>query len=388
VNVNQKYLAVLAVLVAVNVVLAGLLFNRMSERPVDPMAPVAGFKAAQLCAPDLPADDPNQWEEKPSNGSGSAPSAGFSIQSRFNIGTAYAVWGGELRCWVQNTGKQNIFVYGFSIEGNWGAATCATVGMTLEPGVERSLGILHFSGPSSPGNHQFTMKTAVMVRTPAPFGDLIHYWWYDYGWVGDSVKTITFLPLGDTPHYSEKSNPRYYFDKANRIMSSDNPAVMAKASQIAANYSGAYNIYQVAAAFDYVFENVAYVNDPAGRDYWATPSETLQRMTGDCEDHALLLAALITAMGGNARFHMEKDHAFLSVYVGMVDMDSVRTVLERYYNTPLKIAFFHDASGYWLAADSTASMYLGGLPLGGQPLASDWGLTNTTFHYIIDMMPD
>jgi hypothetical protein len=374
--------------VAVNVVMAGLLYARLREVPPDPMVSVAGFRAAQLRAPDLPSGDPNHWEEKPSNGSGSAPSAGFSIQSRFNIGAAYAVWGGELRCWVQNTGKQNIFVYGFSIEGDWGAATCATVGITVEPGVERYLGILHFSGPISAGNHQFTLKTAVMVRTPAPFGIRPYYWWYDYGWVGDSVKTIKFSPLGETPHYTEKSNPRYYFDKANRIMNSNDPAVFAKASEIAANYSGVYNIHQAAAAFDYVFENVAYVNDPAGRDYWASPNETLQKMTGDCEDHAILLAALITAMGGNARFHMENDHAFLSVYVGMVDMASIQSALERYYNTPLKVACFQDKSGYWLAADSTASMYLCGLPLGGQPLESSWGLTNTTFHYIVDMMPD
>jgi hypothetical protein len=110
-------------------------------------------------------------------------------------------------------------------------------------------------------------------------------------------------------------------------------------------------------------------------------------MTGDCEDHAFLMAALITAMGGNARFHMEKEHAFLSVYVGM-DMNAVQVALEKYYNTPLEVASFHDTSGYWLAADSTASMYLGGLPLGGQPLTSGWGLTNTTFHYVVDMMPD
>jgi hypothetical protein len=48
----------------------------------------------------------------------------------------------------------------------------------------------------------------------------------------------------------------------------------------------------------HVFENVKYVNDPAGRDYWAPPNETLHKMSGDCEDHALLLAALVTAIPG------------------------------------------------------------------------------------------
>jgi transglutaminase-like putative cysteine protease len=382
VDINRKYLAILAVLVAVNIVMAGLLYARLRERPVDPMAPVAGFTASQINVPGLPADDPNHWETKPASGYGRPPSAGYSLQSRFNMGTSYAVWGGELRCWVQNTGQKDMFVYGFSIEGDWVTPVCATVGITVQPGVERYLGILHFPGPALPGNYHFTVKTAIMV--PTFVGGLLQSW-YDFGHVGNAVKNIQILPVGEKPHYSEIKNPRYYFDKTNRIMAKDGSA-KTKAAEIVANYSGGYSIYQAAAAFDFVFGNVVYVNDPAGRDYWATPDETLQKMTGDCEDHALLLSALITALGGNARFHVEKDHAFLSVFAGN-DISAAQLALERYYNTGLQAAYFQDRFGYWLAADSTASMYLGGLPLGGEPLASGWGLTNTTFHYIVDMMP-
>lgn len=383
-EVNRKYLAILAMLVAVNIVMAGLLYVRLAERAADPMAPVAGFRAGQLLAPDIPASDPNSWEPRPTKVLRPGPSAAFSLQTRFEMGSAYALWGGDVRCWVQNVGDQDMFVYGFSFEADWGAA-CATVGMTVGPGREIYLGMLHFDGPKSPGTKQFRVRTAVMV--PAPIGADLVKWWYDFGWVGDSVRNIAILPLGDTPHYSEKSNPRYYFEKANRIMTSDDPGVLARASAIAANHSGVYNIYQAAAAFDYVFDNVQYVNDPAGRDWWATPNETLRKMTGDCEDHAFLMAALITAMGGNARFHMETDHAFLSIYVG-TDIAAVQAALEKYYNTHMEVASFRDSSGFWLAADSTASMCLGGLPLGGQPLVSGWELTNTTFHYVIDMMPD
>ena len=384
-DVNKNYLAVLAVLVAVNVVMAGLLYVRLHERAADPMAPVAGFRPSQLLAPDIPSGDPSGWEEKPTKTLKPSFEASFSIETRFEVGLAYAAWGGEARCWVHNTGKQMIFVYGLSIEGDWGAVTCATVGMTVQTGVERYLGMLHFFGPDTAGKYHFTIKTAVMAAAPVG-GDSVQ-WWYDFGYVGNTARTIAFSPPGEASRYSEKSNPKYYFDKANKLMASNDPGVVARASELAANHSGVYNIYQVAAAFDYVFDNVEYVNDPAGRDYWAPPAETLQKMTGDCEDHAILMAALVTAMGGNARFHMEKDHAFLSVFVGK-NIDPVQEALVRYYNTPLRVASFQDANGYWLAADSTASMYLGGLPLGGQPLASGWGLTNTTFHYVIDMMPD
>ena len=385
-EVGRKWLAALAVLVAVNLAMAGLLYVRLQERLADPMAPVAGFRQSQLVAPDIPSGDPNRWEEKPTRTVRPSFDASFSIETRFEVGQAYASWGGEARCWVKNTGSQKTFVYGFSFEGDWGALACATVGISIQPGSERYLGMLHFPGPADFGRyHRFTIKTALMA--PAPLGPDSIQWWYDFGYVGNTERTIAFLPQGGDPHYSERSNPKYYFEKANRIMSSNDPGVLALASELAANHSGVYNIYQLAGAFDYVFDNLKYVNDPAGKDDWATPNETLRKMGGDCEDHAFLMAALATAMGGNARFHMEKDHAFLSVFVGR-NIGAVQAALEKYYNTPLEVASFQDAGGFWLVADSTASMYLGGLPLGGQPLASGWGLTNTTFHYVIDMMPD
>lgn len=383
-RLDRRYLAVLAVLVAANIVLAGLLYARLRERPVDPMAPKAGFDYSDIHIPDIPTDDPHHWDSV--GGEAASQGEGYSLTSRYQIGTAYAVWGGELVCWLRNTATDEVFVYGLKLEGDWGGYGCITVGLKLQPGEERYVGLVHFPGPGGPGARSCTLQTGLMTHaTGGPFG--FRQRWYDHGWVGNSARSVTFLPLGETPHYSAIKNPGHYFDKANRLVSPADTYAIEKAADITANYSGKFSIYQAAAAFDFVHWNVTYVNDPAGRDVWSPPKDTLAKMSGDCEDHALLLSGLIMALNGTTRFHMEKDHAFLSVYVG-TDIGAIRSALERYYNTALVIAYFQDKFGYWLAADSTESMYLGGLPLGGQPLASGWDLTNTTFHYTVDMMPE
>lgn len=198
-NLDRKYLALLAVLVAVNIVMAGLLFARLGEHSADPMAPVAGFKASQLHAPDLPTDDPNHWDTKPGPVSQFWPT-GYSLQSRFNLGSVYAIWGGELRCWVQNTGENELYVYGFSLEGDWGAPACASVGIIIMPGAERYLGLLQFPGSADLEEHHFTIRTAIMAERLVEFTPV----WHDFGWVGNSVKNITFLPLG-----KRRTTPRY-----------------------------------------------------------------------------------------------------------------------------------------------------------------------------------
>lgn len=382
VQIGKKYLALLAVLVAANIVLAGLLYLRYRDRPADPMAPRAGFAYSDIRVPDIPTNDPHHWDAVDEGG---LKGEGFSLASRYLIGTAYAVWGGELACWLRNTGNDEIFVYGLRLEGDWGYGNI-TVGMIIQPGEERYVGLVHFPGPAQAGNRSCTLKTGLMTLATMTGPFYMSRYWYDQGWVGNSSRFVDFLPLGEKPHYSVMKNPGYYFDKANRLVSPGDTSVTGVTTNIIAAYPGKFNIYQAAAAFDFVHWNVTYVNDPTGRDIWSPPKDTLARMSGDCEDYALLLSGLIMAMNGTTRFHMEADHAFLSVYVG-TDIGAVRSALERYYNTALEMAYFQDGFGYWLAADSTSSMYLGGLPLGGQPLASGWDLTNTTFHYTIDMMP-
>ncbi len=133
-QVNRKWLAVLAVLVLANVALAGLLYVRLSFRPPDPYEPRAGFSAKMLHVPLFPADDPNSWEAPPQCRTGLPP--GYSMQAGWSASRAYAGWGGDMRYWIKNTGPNELFVYGIGLEGDWGQRVCATVGVRIAPNLE------------------------------------------------------------------------------------------------------------------------------------------------------------------------------------------------------------------------------------------------------------
>jgi predicted transglutaminase-like cysteine proteinase len=54
---------------------------------------------------------------------------------------------------------------------------------------------------------------------------------------------------------------------------------------------------------DKINYRISYVEDFAGwgaKDYWATPSETLNKGTGDCEDIAILKYSMLKKMGWTA----------------------------------------------------------------------------------------
>ena len=53
-----------------------------------------------------------------------------------------------------------------------------------------------------------------------------------------------------------------------------------------------------------------YVSDPKGREYIASASESLQHFSGDCDDHAILMAATLRAIGGTPRLIHTKGHIY------------------------------------------------------------------------------
>jgi transglutaminase-like putative cysteine protease len=52
----------------------------------------------------------------------------------------------------------------------------------------------------------------------------------------------------------------------------------------------------------WVQSNIGYVNDPVTVELVQTPQYTLQHRAGDCDDQAVLLAAMLDATGHPARF--------------------------------------------------------------------------------------
>ena len=80
------------------------------------------------------------------------------------------------------------------------------------------------------------------------------------------------------------------------------PITRNTAVKLAARTEGPFHVEQVAEIWGAVREKWRYVNDPEGREYFATAKETIENgYVGDCDDFAITLVSMVTAIGGKAR---------------------------------------------------------------------------------------
>jgi len=117
-----------------------------------------------------------------------------------------------------------------------------------------------------------------------------------------------------------------------------NPIVRHEAALLAEKYPGDLNIEQICSIFNYLMngdstiKGWSYINDPRGGDYYEYANESLQIGkeggyvgAGDCDDFAIIMSALMEAVGGTSRIivasHDNGDagHAFTEVYLGRDD---------------------------------------------------------------------
>lgn len=73
---------------------------------------------------------------------------------------------------------------------------------------------------------------------------------------------------------------------------------------------------QCFSVFKVVNERWRYVNDVQGGEYFAPASESAVLLAGDCDDHAVLIAACIKAVGGTARLVRTNGHIYPELLVG------------------------------------------------------------------------
>ena len=73
---------------------------------------------------------------------------------------------------------------------------------------------------------------------------------------------------------------------------------------------------QCFAVFKEIRNRWNYVNDPKGREYIASASESLQHFSGDCDDHAILMSACIKAIGGTPRIIHTGGHLYPEMLIG------------------------------------------------------------------------
>jgi hypothetical protein len=118
------------------------------------------------------------------------------------------------------------------------------------------------------------------------------------------------------------------------------PLTRNTAAKIAASTQGPFHVEQVAEIWNTVRRAWRYVSDPDGQEYFATATETIQNgYVGDCDDFAIVLASMVSAIGGKARVVLmdgpEGGHAYAEACV-QGDPKQVAAALIAHYRTRWK----------------------------------------------------
>jgi len=135
--------------------------------------------------------------------------------------------------------------------------------------------------------------------------------------------------------------------------------------------SGSYDKIGVNQICD-IWDNIrpphwTYVNDPAGPDYYSPASRTINLgLKGDCDDFAILNAAVVQSIGGKSQIITACDslsscHAYAVVYINdnEADLQSTTNYIGSRYGVKTVYYLRSDSpllgSSYWLNLDWQAS---------------------------------
>ena len=124
-------------------------------------------------------------------------------------------------------------------------------------------------------------------------------------------------------------------------------------------------LIQCFAVFKEINNRWNYVSDPKGREYIARATESLVYLSGDCDDHSILMAACVKAIGGTPRLIHTGGHIYPEILIGNKnDLEAINYLVK-------KVLFVEESKGkklhyhidehnqVWLNLDYTAT-YPGG----------------------------
>jgi DNA-directed RNA polymerase subunit RPC12/RpoP len=124
-------------------------------------------------------------------------------------------------------------------------------------------------------------------------------------------------------------------------------------------------LIQSFALFKEINSNWNYVSDPKLREYYAKASESIEHLSGDCDDHSILMVASIKAIGGQARIIHTTGHMYPEVLIGKKkDLEPINYLIKKKLfseESKGKSIFYHidENNRVWLNLDYTAK-YPGG----------------------------
>lgn len=147
------------------------------------------------------------------------------------------------------------------------------------------------------------------------------------------------------------------------VVDFSNPTTRNFAVNLANEFPGPYNIGQVCAIFNHLYNNWKYVNDPRGSEYVAKASESIgvTHLSGDCDDFSVTMCACIIAIGGEARINTaygpKGGHAFTEVNVAGISDSELKSIIQRVFpHFSISRLYYRDEYGKkWLNLDWQAS---------------------------------
>ena len=210
-----------------------------------------------------------------------------------------------------------------------------------------------------------------------------------FGFIGSFIVAMAVLQLFNI--YSFQQMKQSYFDLINYVEDnpiklpflSENQMTIRNAAQIKKavdydnpklrnfavaastryfNKEGYYSKYGNIIRYFSIFKVINqwdYVPDPKGLDYFSPASESINLMAGDCDDHAILMAAAIKAIGGETRLIHTKNHLYPEVKVGKKkDLTKIYFLVKRllfYKESMGNQLFYHidNEDNIWLNFDYT-----------------------------------
>lgn len=110
--------------------------------------------------------------------------------------------------------------------------------------------------------------------------------------------------------------------------------------------------------FKYINAHFNYVPDNLRDEYFATPKETiLNGLGGDCDDHSILMASSLMAIGAKCRLVVIEGHMYPELYVGNKDDFEVmqQAIIQLFRDVKVNKIYYHEHNDeYWINLDYTA----------------------------------
>lgn len=115
--------------------------------------------------------------------------------------------------------------------------------------------------------------------------------------------------------------------------------------------------------FKYINSKFKYVPDPKKREYYATPTETIENgLSGDCDDHTILMISALGSIGAKTRMVLTEDHVYPELYcANKQEFLQLQTAIMDLFEKdhPQGLYFREENEAYWINLDYSAP-YPGG----------------------------